>query len=204
MAEQTVLFHTEDFEDVEELTDSDAGILLKAICRYLLTGETDERLNAETRVMFRYIRRHIDRDKANYREVCRKRSEAGRLGGRPRNDLGFPQKPKKAIGNSENQNKAKEANGFEEKQKKQSKAKKADYENDYDYENDNDYVSDYDYEAGAVAADAAADGPMDEKEREKRIHFLETMLKLCKSGAIEDADSEERYRAEYQALTGGV
>ena len=63
----------------------------------------------------------MDKDIEKYNETCAKRSEAGKLGGRPKK-----------------QEEAKKANGFSENQKKQGKAKKAD--NEYEYDNDNDLL----------------------------------------------------------------
>lgn len=72
----SVVLHLEDFEDFEELKDTEAGKLMKAILAYVSTGALPENLGIQAKTMFRYIRRHIDRDKAKYAETCRKRAEA--------------------------------------------------------------------------------------------------------------------------------
>ena len=74
-----------------------------------------------TAMAFSFIKSQMDKDIEKYNETCAKRSEAGKLGGRPKK-----------------QEEAKKANGFYENQKKQGKAKKAD--NEYEYDNDNDLL----------------------------------------------------------------
>ena len=71
-------------------------------------------------MIFGVIQERIDRDTALYLEKVEKRREAGKLGGRP-----------KANDFSENQEKAKKANGFSEKQNNP----------DNEYVNDNDNVN---------------------------------------------------------------
>ena len=105
--QDSVILHLEDFEDIDCMKDAEAGKLLKAILCYVSTGALPDKLGVQARTMFGYIRRHIDRDKDKYAEKCRKRAEAGRKGGRPK---------KEANDSDENQNKAKKANGFFEKQ----------------------------------------------------------------------------------------
>ena len=82
--QDSVVLHLEDFEDIESMKDADAGKLLKAILCYVSTGALPEKLGVQAKTMFGYIRRHIDRDKSYYDEVKKKRSEAGKKGGRPK------------------------------------------------------------------------------------------------------------------------
>ena len=82
--QDSVVLHLEDFEDIEGMKDADAGKLLKAILCYVSTGALPEKLGVQAKTMFGYIRRHIDRDKSYYDEVKKKRSEAGKKGGRPK------------------------------------------------------------------------------------------------------------------------
>lgn len=107
------------------LTDAECGQLFKALMDY---GETkkEPELEGAARMAFSFIACQMDRDAEKYAETCRKRSESGKKGGRPKK--------------SDADEKAKKANGFSEKQ---TEAKKADNDNDYDYEYDNDY----DYES---------------------------------------------------------
>ena len=104
------VMHIEDFEDLGELKDAEAGKLLRAIIAFA-TEEEIPKLGVQAKTMFGYIRRHMERDKAKYEATCRKRAEAGSQGGRPKKET--PEKAKKANGFS---GKAKKANGFSEKQ----------------------------------------------------------------------------------------
>mgnify|MGYP005786596299 CR=1 FL=1 len=110
------VLYAEYMEHIELLNMEQRGELFTAIFLYTSTGQVPE-LDGATAMAFSFIRKQLDKDQKKYDETCKKRSEAGKLGGRP-----------KANGSSE---KAKKANGFSEKQ---MKAKKADNDN----ENDND------------------------------------------------------------------
>ena len=105
------LIHT-----VKKLPDDKAGILFKHLLSYVNDENptTDDLL---VEVAFEPIKRQLKRDLEKFEEVKIKRSEAGKLGGRPKN-----------------QTKAKKANALFEKQ---TKAKKADNDNVNDNVNDN-------------------------------------------------------------------
>lgn len=173
----SVVLHLEDFEDLGDLKDAEAGKLLKAILAYVSTGVLPDKLGVQAKTMFGYIRRHIDRDKTYYDEVKRKRSEAGKLGGRPKKS-------------KENQ---KKQMVFEESKKSYP---------DTVPDTDTDTVPDT--EPDTVAPPGG--GPMfasDSEERERRISFLRTMCRLFESGALQDGDDYAMYRQELQELTEG-
>ena len=111
------------------LTDEERGKLLMALLDYGETGAEPE-LEGATLMAFSFIACQMNRDAQKYEETCRKRSEAGKKGGRPR-------KSDTEEESEEKQTEAKKANGF---LKKQTKAKKADNDNENDNENDNDIV----------------------------------------------------------------
>ena len=102
------------------LTDEECGKLFKALMDY---GETrkEPELEGAARMAFSFIACQMDRDAEKYAETCRKRSESGKKGGRPKK--------------SDSDDKAKKAKGFSEKQ---SEAKKPDNDNDNENDNDND------------------------------------------------------------------
>ena len=102
------------------------GILITSLMRYVADKEVPE-MDGMTVMAYSFIRSQIDRDFEKYEETCRKRAEAGKLGGRPKEANGF----------SEKQMKAKKANGFSEKQNN------PDNECDNDNENDNDIKNKY-------------------------------------------------------------
>ena len=124
------VLYTDYMAQLSLLTMEQRGILLTAIMAYQM-GQELPQMDAVTTMAYSFIRRKLDADNAKWEETCRKRSEAGKMGGRPR-------KNPEADVISEKQMKAKKANGFFEKQSFSEKAKKAD--NEYEY--DNEYVND--------------------------------------------------------------
>ena len=176
--QDSVVLHLDDFEDLDDLNNAEAGKLLKAILAYVSTGALPDKLGVQAKTMFGYIRRHIDRDKTYYDEVKRKRSEAGKLGGRPKKS-------------KENQKKQKV---FEE-------SKKSYPDPDPDPDPDTDPDPDPDTVAPPVGA---PDGTSDSGQIEKRISFLRTMCRLFEAGALQDKEDYAMYMQELQELTDGV
>lgn len=76
------IIHLENQEDIEELTDEEAGRLFKALLRYVGTGEVTGMDRVE-KAVFNPIRRRIDKDAAEYERVCEKNRINGAKGGRP-------------------------------------------------------------------------------------------------------------------------
>lgn len=122
-----VVYHSYS-ECLEDLSNEEIGILFKSMLEYSQTGEMPT-LPRELKVAFRFIKQQMDADETKYMEECKRRSEAGKKGGRPKKE----EQEEKANGFSENGAKAKKANGFS---KKQTKAKKADNEDEDDNDND--------------------------------------------------------------------
>lgn len=104
MDKSSFVMYTKYLRNIKKLTMEQRGLLFTAILSYASDQEIPE-LDAATDMAFSFIQEQMDRDHEVYLEKCRKRSEAGKLGGRP-----------KANGFSEKQVKAKKANGFSEKQ----------------------------------------------------------------------------------------
>ena len=115
------VLYAEYLEHIKLLTMEQRGALLTAVLCYASGDELPE-MDGMTNMAFSFIKSRIDRDTAAYLEKIEKRREAGKLGGRPKT---------KDI--SQKQEKAKKANGFSEKQIKQTEAKKPDNEYEYDY-----------------------------------------------------------------------
>lgn len=101
-------------QHLDLLTDEERGRLLTALLNYGETGQEPE-LEGALAMAFSFVRAQMDRDAKKYAEKVKKRSEAGKQGGRP----------SKASAENEKQSEAKKANAFSEKQ---SEAKKADTE----------------------------------------------------------------------------
>lgn len=111
------VLYTEYFEHFSLLTLEQQGLLINAIFKYQLGQELPE-MDSCLKMAFSFIKAQLDRDNEKYDQICKKRSEAGKQGGRP-----------KANDNNDNQTKANKANAFLEKQ---TKANKADNDNVYD------------------------------------------------------------------------
>jgi len=95
---------------VDQLSDEQAGVLLKIIFSYV-DGEQTDINNPLVKLAYTVIKNQIDRDQEKWELTKQKRSEAGKKGGRPKKDV------KETLNN-----KAKKANGFSEKQTKAKKA----------------------------------------------------------------------------------
>lgn len=189
MAEkESFLLHMDDFAQIGKLKDSDAGKLLKAILAYVETGALPDKLCVRGETMFDYIRRHLDRDWEYYQETCRRRSEAGKKGGRPR----------KEPVSEEGTEKAKKANGFSEKQEKAMESKKSLPDPDPDPDPDPEPDPEPEPEPEPVSHSSECDGSSEERNR--RIGYLKTMLRLCETGAITDRDDYCRWKRELEAL----
>ena len=187
----SVILHMEDFEDIGELKDGDAGKLLKAILAYTLDpGAELPKLGLQAKTMFGYIRRHMDRDRAKYEETCVKRAAAGKKGGRPRKDgFDFPEKAKKA-------------NGFLEKQNNP--------DTDTDTDTDTEPEPDTEPDTEPVAAPCGWPGGGDSglwssaQDKENRMRYLDMMCDLYERGALNDDETYRRLSRELEVLRGGV
>lgn len=88
------------------LNDEERGKLLMALLDY---GEhnTQPELEGAALMAFSFIQAQMDRDAEKYAETIKKRSEAGKMGGRPTKAKGDGEKAKKASAFSEKQSEAK-------------------------------------------------------------------------------------------------
>ena len=170
--QDSVVLHLEDFEDIDGMKDADAGKLLKAILCYVSTGALPEKLGVQAKTMFGYIRRHIDRDKSYYDEVKKKRSEAGKKGGRP-----------------------KKANESKKSKRLFSESKKSYPDTDTDTDTDPETVAQRSAPGNGFSSGLGAD-------TEGRIQFLKSMIRLFEAGALTDREDYEMYQAELRELEG--
>lgn len=120
MDKSSFVMYAKYLRNIKKLTLEQRGLLFTAILSYASDQEIPE-LDAATDMAFSFIQEQMDRDHEVYLEKCRKRSEAGKLGGRP-----------KANASDENQTKAKKANGFSEKQNNPDTDNEPDSDNDTD------------------------------------------------------------------------
>lgn len=100
------VLYTEYLEHIALLTMEQRGLLFTAILTYV-AGNDPPVMDGTTQMAFSFIRSRLDRDGAAYADKIKKRSDAGKQGGRP-----------KANESNEKQKKAKKANAFSEKQTK--------------------------------------------------------------------------------------
>lgn len=71
------LFYEDWYKAMAEMTDSQVRMLLTAICAYAFEGENTE-LAAGLNFVFTMIKSQLDRNAEDYREICEKRSAAGK------------------------------------------------------------------------------------------------------------------------------
>ena len=130
MAEKkSFVFYNSYEKPLAMLSDEERGKLLMALIRYS-QGEEVPSISPAADMAFEFIRQNMDRDAASYEDTVRKRSAAGKQGGRPAKSQTASEKvgdqAEKANGFLDESQKAKKANGFSGKQ---TKAKKADNDN---------------------------------------------------------------------------
>lgn len=118
------LLYMDRLEVLDDMTDEDTGKLFKAIRDYVKNGSTPER-GTIVSVAFLSIKPALDSDAEKYETTCKKRSEAGKRGGRPRGRK-KQEETKKANAFDEKANESKKSKCFSEK------AKKADTDTDTD------------------------------------------------------------------------
>lgn len=125
------VLYTEYSKHINLLNIEQRGILFTAIMCHE-TGEELPQMDGMTAMAFSFIREQLERDKERYTDTCKKRSEAGKQGGRP--------KAKDECETEKADEKSKESKCFSEKanesNEKQSKAKKADNEDEDEDEYD--------------------------------------------------------------------
>lgn len=86
-----------------ELSDEDAGKLIKGIFEYANSKKII--LDGYLKIIFIPIKEEIDKNEARYELVCEKNKKNGKLGGRPKNPKkpnGFSENPKKPINHTHN------------------------------------------------------------------------------------------------------
>lgn len=129
MAKDSFIVYTKFGEQVKLLTDTQAGVLFKALIDYQ-SGEELPKMDGMTNIVFSVIRQQIDFENQKYQEVCEINKANGQRGGRPPKSL------------TDKGNKPKKPSGFESEEEKPSgysrnrtKAKKPDTDTDKDTDN---------------------------------------------------------------------
>ena len=77
----TFILNNEYKEQVDMLSDVQAGQLFRAILQYANGEIVDKFADSTVGMMFSFVRQQMDKDYKKYAEVCQKRAEAGKKGG---------------------------------------------------------------------------------------------------------------------------
>ena len=107
MRKESFILYTDLAEQLDMLSDAQAGQLFKLIFALASTGEKPQNIDDPlVRMCFAFVSAQIERDCAKYEEICKKRSEYGKKGGRPKSVATANQSPEKSISFSEKAKKA--------------------------------------------------------------------------------------------------
>lgn len=82
MAKEYICLYHSYRDAIQALDDAERGRLLTAMLEYTLTGDAGN-LRGNERFVFPLIKSQIDRDNGKYEEICKKRAQSGKIGGRP-------------------------------------------------------------------------------------------------------------------------
>ena len=106
------VIYTKYEEQIKMLTDTQAGILLRAMIAHQ-KGEPLPKMDGLTSMAFTFIRQQNDENGKRYEEICRINKENGMKGGRPRKTLtNKGEEPKKPNGYFENRTVIKKTERF--------------------------------------------------------------------------------------------
>lgn len=176
MAKNSFVLRTNYQPIVAKLSDSQAGILFKAILSYVAEdGKTEGLKDGIVAMAFSFIKQDIDYDIEKYAELCAKRSESGKKGGRP------AEKQKKQL-------LSEKPKGFFEKH------------NDSDSVSDSDVVSDSVSDNKLLTADSAAENAQAVAKTSKRQQLSEFAKLVAED--FEDLENEEQYRIWFKTNCG--
>lgn len=117
MKKNNFLIYTENIDEVEDLSMEQRGVLLTALMYYQADKELPE-MDSLTRIVFKFLKKRIDKDNEAYEKTCERNRKNGASGGRPKKTEDNSQEPKKTERFSE-------------------KPKKADTDTDTDIDTDN-------------------------------------------------------------------
>ena len=108
MMKNSFLFYYEYREILEDLSNEEIGILLRAILDYEIDS-IEPNFTGLLKMAFKVIKGNLDRDREKYDKRCETSAQNGRLGGRPRKlekpnskPNSKPKKPKKADNETDN------------------------------------------------------------------------------------------------------
>jgi hypothetical protein len=117
MAQNTLIYPSH-YELMEELTNEQAGLLIKTIGRYQ-RGEDIIISDILVKGVWLGIKHDFDKQKETYEAVCERNQKNGKKGGRPKN----PKNPSGLLKTQDNPNNLKDKDKDKDKDKKKYKAK---------------------------------------------------------------------------------
>jgi hypothetical protein len=95
MAKKSFVLHVDSLDVLDELTNEQAGMLLKAMRDYHNEDETP--LDALTKIVFCPFKNQFHRDSLKYQTTCERRANAGSMGGKQK--VANASKPKQKAAN---------------------------------------------------------------------------------------------------------
>lgn len=169
----TFVLRTDYADTFAEMSDKQAGNLIKAIFSYIATGEQPDCLgDVEVKMAFRFIKKDLDYNEERYQAKVEHNRKIARLGGAP----------------SGNQNAKKQPTGLKNNPEKATGCKTTLNDDDSDVDNDIKNDSDYIYSADKAAF---------EKIIKK---FARAVIKYFESEITTDAEADVWYRRNYKHL----
>lgn len=111
MAQNTLIYPSH-YQLMEELTDEQAGLLIKTIGRYQ-RGEDISINDVLVKGIWMGIKSDFDKQKETYEAVCKRNQENGKKGGRPKN----PKNPSGLLKTQDNPNNLKDKDKDKDKDK---------------------------------------------------------------------------------------
>jgi hypothetical protein len=95
MTKKSFVLHVDSLDVLDELTNEQAGMLLKAMRDYHNEDETP--LDALTKIVFCPFKNQFNRDSLKYQTTCERRANAGSIGGKQK--VANASKPKQKVAN---------------------------------------------------------------------------------------------------------
>ena len=107
MTRRSFLLHIDSLDVLDELSNEEAGKLLKAMRDY--HNDEEMQLDALTKIVFSPFKNQFNRDSLKYKTTCERRANAGSMGGKQK--VANASKPKQKVANvAENDNVSKNVN----------------------------------------------------------------------------------------------
>ncbi len=95
MTRRSFLLHIDSLDVLDELSNEQAGMLLKAMRDY--HNEEEMQLDALTKIVFSPFKNQFNRDLIKYQTTCERRANAGSMGGKQK--VANASKPKQKVAN---------------------------------------------------------------------------------------------------------